>query len=689
MKQMKTKITTLIALFLLSLGINAQVDRTKQPKAGPAPTINLGKPQTFELKNGLKVMVVENHKLPRVSASLILDNGPIFEGEKAGVMQLTNGIMGNGTTSIAKDAFNEEVDFLGASLNAGSQGGSFNSLSKYFPRMMELMADAVQNPLLTQEEFDKQQAQIITGIKSSENSVGAIANQVQSALVYGKNHPNGELVTEKTVKNVTLEDIKKFHSSYTKPNNGYLVIVGDVNFKDVKKLTKKYFAKWQKGDLPAYTIPKVENVAKTEINFVNMPNAVQSNIAVMNTFDLKMGNPDYFAMLLANKIFGGGGEGRLFLNLREDKGYTYGAYSSINTNERTAARLKSSASVRNMVTDSAIVEFIAELKKFRTTKATDDELKLAKAAYVGNFVMALENPATVANYALNIVRKNLPANFYETYLQKINAVTIDDIKRVAEKYFSADNTRIIVVGKAVDVIPNLEKLPYGIKYFDKEANTTEKPELTKPIPAGVTVKTVIDNYFKAIGGLDKIKEIKTTFTVAETSMQGMTITMSNKTMVPNKQAVVVSGMGMVFSKNVFDGETGYAEQQGQRIDLKQEDIDKAKNEIVPFSELAFYDDSSITLEKIEPINGSDAYVMKKGDNITIYYDVVSGLKLKQVTKMEMMGQSMNNIVEFKDYKEVDGIKFPHVTKIDAGMQKMDFTVKEIQINKNVSDEDFK
>ena len=688
-KQMKTKITTLITLFLLSLGVTAQIDRTKQPKAGPAPKINLGKPQTFELKNGLKVMVVENHKLPRVNASLILDNGPIFEGEKAGVSSIFGGMIGNGTATIPKDTFNEEIDFLGASLSIGSQRASFNTLSKHFPRILELMADGTQNPLLTQDEFEKQQAQLIEGIKSNENSVGAIAGQVQSALVYGKNHPFGEFATEKTVSSVNLDDVKSFYNSYFIPNNSYLVIIGDVKFKDVKKLVKKHFKNWNSGNLPVYEIPTVSNVSKTEINFVNMPNAVQSNIAVMNTVNLKMGHPDYFATRLANKIFGGGGEGRLFLNLREDKGYTYGAYSSMGTNERTSTTFKSSASVRNMVTDSSVVEFIKEIKTFRTTKVTEEELKNAKAAYVGNFVMALERPTTTANYALNIVTKNLPENFYETYLQKLNAVTIDDIQRVAQKYFGADNARIVIVGKALDVLPNLEKLPYKINYFDKEANSAEKPEMTKPIPEGVTIQTVMDNYINAIGGTEKLKSVSTTFTLAEASVQGMALTMSSKSMTPNKQSVIVSGMGMVLSKTIFDGEKGYIEQQGMKTDMDEKQLEKSKSAGLPFPELNFVNDETVTLKSIEPINGLDAYVVKKGDDTTIYYDVQSGLKVKQVTEVEAMGQKMKQGFEFVDYKEVDGIKFPHTMKMSAGPQAFDFIIKEIRINKDVTEEEFK
>ena len=683
---MKTKITTLIALFLISLGINAQIDRTKQPVAGPAPKINLGKPQTFELKNGLKVLVVENHKLPKVTASLILDNGPIFEGDKAGLTSIASGMMGNGTISIPKDAFVEEIDFLGASLNIGSQSANFNTLSKYFPRIFELMADAVQNPLLTQEEFEKQQAQLIEGIKSGENSVAEIAGKVEGALVYGKNHPYGEFATESTAKNVSLIDVKNFYTTYFKPNNGYLVIIGDVNFKDVKKLVTSKLGKWGKGTLPNYTIPEVKNVATTEINFVDMPNAVQSSIAVVNTVDLKMSNPDYFPLLLANKIFGGGGEGRLFLNLREDKGYTYGAYSRIGNDERTAATFKSSASVRNMVTDSSVVEFIKEIKTFRDTKVTDEELKNAKAAYIGNFVMALERTSTAASYALNIATKNLSSDFYETYLEKINSVTVDDIQRVAQKYFSADNARIVIVGKALDVLPNLEKMPYKINYFDKEANATSKPEMTKPIPAGVTKISVIDNYFNAIGGADKIKALKSTLVTYEASAMGNTIQSTEKRTATHYANETSMG-GNMLAKVVMSADGVFMNKQPLPPAMASE----MTNTLGTFLEMGLLNNEKSVLSGIEPVDGKDAYVITtKGEVVStaIYFDVATGLKVKEAQTVSMGGQTQNQEATFSDYKDFNGVKFPAIKSGSLGPQKVEFKLIDAKVNEGVTDADF-
>ncbi|HTO35301.1 MAG TPA: insulinase family protein, partial [Flavobacterium sp.] len=177
------------------------------PKPGPAPKINIGKPQTFELPNGLKVLVVENHKLPRVSYNLTIDNAPYAEGDKKGVSDMVGSLMGNGTKTISKEDFNEEVDFLGASINFSSNGAYASGLSKYSKRIMELLADGALNPLFTQEEFNKEKDRFVEGLKSQEKSVQSVASRVRGVLTYGKSHPNGEYVSEETLNNINLQDI--------------------------------------------------------------------------------------------------------------------------------------------------------------------------------------------------------------------------------------------------------------------------------------------------------------------------------------------------------------------------------------------------------------------------------------------------------------------------------------------------
>ena len=224
---MKTKLYIAIAVFFMSLGVNAQIDRSQQPKPGPAPKIALEKPQEFELKNGLKVLVVENHKLPRVSFNLAFDREPIVEGEKAGVTSLLGAMLANGTTSISKDDFNEEIDFLGARLNISFGGGSASSLTKYSDRILELLADAAMSPLLTEDEFQKEKDKLIEGIKSDAKSVDAIAGRVGGALAYGTQHPYGEFLSEETVNEVTLADVNAYYQKYFNPNNTYIEVIID------------------------------------------------------------------------------------------------------------------------------------------------------------------------------------------------------------------------------------------------------------------------------------------------------------------------------------------------------------------------------------------------------------------------------------------------------------------------------
>jgi len=681
---MKTKIALLIAVLTLSFSVTAQVDRSIQPKPGPAPKVKLGKAETFTLDNGLKVIIVENHKLPRASASLTIDNKPYVEGDKIGVSQLMGGLLGRGTKNITKDAFNEKVDYLGANVSFHSNGANARSLKKYFSEVLSLMADGVKNSNFTKEEFDKQVKLTLDGIKSNAKSVTAVARRVESALIFGKNHPSGEFATKKSIENISLEDVKNNYNAYYKPNNAYLVIVGDVNTKKIKKQVVSLFSNWEKGSIPTTTVPAIKNVPHTEIDFINMDNAVQSEIVIANTINLKLGDKKYYAALLANSILGGSGTARLFMNLREDKGYTYGSYSSIRQS-RYAASFRASASVRNIVTDSSVVELQKEINKIRFQKVTAEELKNAKAAYIGSFVMNVQKPSTAARFALNIAMYDLPKDYYENYLANINAVSLQEVQDAAHQFFTGNKARIIITGKGIDVLKNLEKLKYNINYFDKNANPTVKPKMNMPIPAGLTATNVVDTYFKAIGGADKAHAIKTIMTSSDAKVQGMAINLTTKTAAPNKTSVVVFGMGQTLSKQVFDGSKGYAEQQGRRTDLTGEKLKEAKENSGLFKDDLY---KSGSLDRIENLEGKPAYVVISGKT-EVYYDVKSGLKVKEVVTSKAGGKEVKNPVNFSDYKVVNGIKFPHKISMKMGPMSMEFIVKEIKINEGVTDADFK
>lgn len=678
---------TSIIVFILFLTAIMQAQDRPQPKPGKAPVVNIKKPQTFVLANGLKVMVVEDHKLPRVTYNLTLDNAPFAEGKIKGVDELTSSLIGNGSKKITKDVFNEEIEFLGADVNFSSSGASANSLSKYANRILELMAEGALNPNFTQEEFDKEKAKMLEGLKAQEKNITTISNRVMNALAFGKNHPSGEFITTETINNVTLADVETNYRNYFVPENGYLVIIGDVKYKKIKPIVEKIFGKWEKRSTPKLTYADPENVAFTQINFVDVPTAVQSEIALVNTLNLKMSDPDFFPAAIATYILGGGSESYLFQNLREKHGWTYGANAEIGSG-KYVSKLKSTSAVRNMVTDSAVVEFIKEIKKIRAEKVSEEALTDVKARYIGRFVMQVEKPQAVARYALNIETEKLPADFYENYIRNINAVTPEQVQLAANKYFLVDNMRIVIAGKGADVIPGLEKIKIPIFYFDKYGNPVAKPVLKKEVPVGVTPKIVLDNYIKAIGGEKNVSSVKTI------SMQGTAsipqapspLTFTNK--VDNKGKLMVEiAMGpMSLMKQVVNDKGAYVAQQGQTKKIEGADLIEMKASATPFEEIQLGKKEGLVLTGIESINGSDAFALQNGKT-TLYYDTKSGLKVAESKTMEQGGKSMTQTTNYSDYREVKGVKVPFNIIQNVGFE-LDIKMSEVKINEGVSDTDF-
>ena len=678
-------ISILLTLFLVT-GI-MQAQNRPQPKPGASPMVQIKKPQSFVLKNGLKVMVVENHKLPRVSFNLTLDNPPFAEGNKKGVDDLTSSLVGNGSQKTPKDVFNEEIDFLGANINFSSQGASASALSKYSGRVLELLAEGALFPLFTQEEFDKDKAKMIEGLKANEKSVAAISSRVVDVLAFGKNHPSGEYVSEETLKNVTLADVQNNYATRFVPENAYLVIIGDVKFKETKAAVEKLFGAWEKKTITKENYTANPNVDKLQINVVDVPNAVQSEISLVNTLNLKMNDPDFFPAVIANQILGGDFNSYLNMNLREKHAWTYGARSEIGSGKYVTKFVANSA-VRNAVTDSAVVEFIKEIKKIRTEKVDAEVLKNVKAGYIGRFVMQVQKPQAVARYALNIETEQLPADFYEKYIQTINAVTPDDILRVANKYFLLDNTRIVIVGKASEITPGLEKLKLPLFFFDKYGNPVEKPVTKKEIPAGVTAKSVLENYIKAIGGDKAVATVKTIAMTGSTTIPQAPSPLSFTSKIDNKGKMMVElAMGaMSLMKQVINEKGAYAIQQGQRRDFTGKDLDAMKASATTFVETTLLKKADITLSGIETINGKDAYGIKDGKT-TYFYDTTTGLKVAESKVLEQGGQSMTQTTNYGDYRDVKGVKVPFNIIQNVGFE-LDIKMSDIKINEGVTDADF-
>ncbi|MFA7420933.1 MAG: pitrilysin family protein [Melioribacteraceae bacterium] len=684
----------LIFFFLLSVTAVsfAQLDRSQKPKPGPAPEVKIGDAESFVLANGLKVFVVENHKLPQVTFSLMLDRDAIVEGKNAGYISTAGQLMRTGTKKRSKDKLDEEVDFLGANLSTSSTSVFASGLSKYTEKIMDLMADVILNPEFKQEELEKIRKQSLSGLAYSKDDPDAIAGRVKGALTYGKEHPYGEFETEESVKAITLDMCKTYHETYFRPNIAYLAIVGDISKAKAKSLVEKYLSKWEKKDVPKNTFanPKAPVVNKVEL--VDKAGAVQSVINVCYPVDLQIGSEDAMKVKVANLILGGSATGRLFMNLREAKAYTYGAYSSINP-DKLVGSFSASTKVRTSVTDSAITEILNEMKKIRNEKVSEKELENAKNYLAGGFIRGLEQPATVASFAINTAMYNLPKDYYKNYLKNLSAVTVDDVQSIAKKYIKPNNAYILVVGSSEDVAKNLTKFSVSSKVDFLDIYGEKYDPNVKKAPEGLTAEQVVAKYVEATGGKANLEAIKDETLKMSGSMQGMNINITLIRKAPNKMYQMVD-FGVGQQKTVFDGEKGKSSAMGQEQELSGSQLEAMKIEATLNSYL-YYDKLGVKLELsgMEALNGKDAYrislIYPSGKKSTQYYDVESGYLVKTSSSVESQQGEMNISIEYADYKDVKGTKVAHKLIQGTPMGSIELTVTSVEYNTNPGDEMFK
>lgn len=688
---MKKILIYIFSTCLLSNVVVAQVDRTKAPEPGPAPEIKIAKPEFFELKNGLKVYVVENHKLPRIAFSLSLDREPILEGDNAGYVGMTGQLLMSGTTNRTKAVLDEEIDFIGASLSASASGVTSSSLTRHQDKLLELMVDVLYNPSFPPEELDKLKKQTLSGLAQSKEDPGAIAGNVRSTLVYGASHPYGELSTEETVEKITAEDCKAYYNKFFKPNISYLAIVGDITLKDAKKLVKKYFSEWERGDVAKDTYDVPKEPSKTYVALVDRPASVQSMINVSYPVPLKIGSDDVIKARVLNQILGAGFSSRLMQNLREDKAYTYGARSSLSSDDLVGT-FTASASVRNEVTDSAVYEFMYELRKIAEEDVTEAELKSAKAAIMGSFGRSLESPQTVARFAITSAVYNLPENYFNNYLKNLDAVTIADVKAMAKKYIRPENAHIIVVGKGKEVSSKLSQ--FGeVKYFDTYGKSYE-PSSESMLPDGLTAEKVIADYAVAIGGKTNISKVKNVEATYKASMMGRDMVVTQLMTNDLKSKMSIDMGGMIVMESVTDGTDAKISQMGQSAPLD----DKTKEEQILtsglFSEILLQEmGATLKLTGIEKINEQDHYIVEvtlsKGSIYTVYFDAATGLKTRYSKMIETPQGSFTQTIDYTDYKEVNGVKLAHLMTQKMGPQNIKMEATSVSVNVDIPKDTFK
>ncbi len=667
--------------------------RSISPSAGPARQVKMGEYNVFDMDNGLKVIVVENHKLPRVSYQLSFNNLALVEGEQAGYVSFAGDMLSRGTKTRTKADIDKETDQIGATLSTGSSFVFGSSLTKHQDKLLDVMSDVLLNPSFKQEEFEKVKKQTLSGIQQSTDDPNTIATNVAGIVNYGADHPYGEVITQETVNAIKIAQCKKYYNTYFKPNNAYLTIVGDITQAEAKATAEKYFGKWKKGAVPELEYEMPQRPSEPKVAFSNKEGAVQSVIRITYPIEMKPGSEEALHSSVMNSVLGGGVFlGRLMQNLREDKAYTYGARSSLGP-DRLVGSFNAFASVRNEVTDSSIVEFIYEMDRMVNEPISNNDLLLAKNSLAGSFARSLESPQTLARYAQNIVRFDLPENHYETYLERLDKVTISDVQNIARKYVTSSNANIVVVGNKDDVAEKLLRFDGDgeIDYYDAFGKKIEIS--TEALPSDITPKSVIGNYIETIGGEKNWNNLKSLEVHYGMEIMGMAAGVDIYKKAPNMAAMKVGTDAITFQEQVFDGTKAMNSVQGQQQVVTEGPVyDQIKSLAVMVDQTLYMSDGYKTeLKGLDNVNGESCYKLgiesPIGSKSTEYYSTKTGLLLRSVESEEVApGQTITVTQDFTDYQDFGGFKFAgKITSTGMGPAPIEMVLKDVKVNETIDD----
>ena len=431
------------------------------PPLQPRPIL-IPTPREITLANGLTVVVVEDTRLPLVSYRLAFRVGGAFDPpELPGLTDLLAGLLPEGTESRSSKELADEVARIGASLSAGANSDytivAASALAQFNDQIMDLMAEVVLEPSFPENEVELAKQNTKESLRQQRAQPSFLASEMVSRVMFG-DHPYSIVApTPESIDRCSRDEFVKFHRAKLVPNNGVFIVVGDVRHDEMLNRIESLFSSWQRGEDVVANFPAPPVRTRRTAYLVDRPGSAQSNIVIANS-GITRTNPDYFPMLLMHTVLGANASSRLFMNLREDKGYTYGAYSNLDA-RRTAGTFRAMAEVRTPVTGDSLKEFFYELDRIRTERVSEKEIADAKSYLTGVFPIRLETQEGLTDQLVQIKMLNLPSDYLENYRDRVQAVTGEEIQRVAQKYVKTDEAALIVVGDGASVLEQMK--PYG------------------------------------------------------------------------------------------------------------------------------------------------------------------------------------------------------------------------------------
>ena len=460
----------------------SQAPQPLQPRPILIPT-----PRETTLANGLRVVVVEDTRLPLVSYRLAFPVGGAFDPpELPGLTDLLAGLLPEGTESKTSKEIAEEVARIGASLSAGANSDytivAASALAQFNAPILDLVAEVILEPSFPENEVELAKQNTKESLRQQRAQPSFLASEMVSRVMFG-DHPYSVVApTRESIDRSSRDEFVKFHRAKLVPNNAVFIVVGDVRYDEILSRVESLFSTWQRGEDVVANFPAPPVRTKRTAHFVDRPGSAQSNIVVANS-GITRTSPDYFPMLLMHTVMGANASSRLFMNLREDKGYTYGAYSNLDA-RRTAGTFRAMAEVRTPVTGDSLKEFFYELDRIRNERVLEKEIADAKSYLTGVFPIRLETQEGLTDQLVQIKMLNLPDDYLVNYRDRVNAVTGEEILRVAQKYVKTDEAALIVVGDGASVLEQIKPYSEDIEVYNTAGKRKSAPASAPTDPVG-------------------------------------------------------------------------------------------------------------------------------------------------------------------------------------------------------------
>jgi zinc protease len=452
---------------MMSENRTAEDFRRRPPAPLAERPLSLPAPHEDVLSNGLRVIVVEQERLPLVSFRLAFLSGDTSDpADLPGLTDTMADMLLEGTETRTSRQIAEEVARYGATLNAGA-GSDYttvaaSTLAAYADPVMELLADVALRPTFPERELELAKDNAQQNLIAQRAQPSFLATEALARVLFGQ-HPYAVVAaTPESIEALTREKLSEFHRAQFSPTNAFLLVVGDVRREHVLGRAEELFGAWEARPVAQPSFPAPPERSERTAYVVDRPGSAQSNIVVAN-LAIPRTHPDYFPFLVMHTILGGTASARLFMNLREEKGYTYGAYTQLDA-RRHAGSFRATAEVRTPVTGASLKEIFYEYERIRAEDVTEKELRDARSYLTGVFPIRLETQEGLVDQLVQMRVQNLPADYLETYRERVQAVTLDEVRRVANLYVTPDRAAVVIVGDAAAVREQVA--PYAARVED-------------------------------------------------------------------------------------------------------------------------------------------------------------------------------------------------------------------------------